>query len=126
MNLRKSVIWLIVLLVLTALACRQAGEVLTPEEATARALPTATPTLTAEESVSTYAIGDEISLKDPNGGFLVLFVAEPGSDSVNGQAPRGQKATILEFINFEDEEWYQITAPGGTGWITLDHINPDG
>ncbi|MCO5187372.1 MAG: SH3 domain-containing protein [Anaerolineae bacterium] len=126
MNLRKSVIWLIALLVLTALACSQAGEILTPEEATARALPTATPTLTADESATTYAIGDVVTIKDPGGGFLVLFVAEPGTSTVSGQAPRGDQVEIIEVTLVNGVEWYQIQSPGGVGWISLDHINTDG
>jgi hypothetical protein len=121
MSLRKTLILMIGLLVFAGLACSQAGEIMSPEEATALAKPTETPT---PEFVTeyTYQIGDEVLLQDPNRGFLVLFVANAGSTSVTGQAPRGETATITGTALIGDVEWYEITAPGGSGWITLGHI----
>lgn len=124
MSLRKSLFWLVAVLVLASLACSQAGEILTPEEATERAAPTATPTVDPEQAF-TYAVGAEIALQDPNGGFLVTFVNEPGGGSVTGQAPRGEIATISTQALVGEEEWYEITAPGGSGWITIGHIQTD-
>lgn len=122
--LRKwsAVWWLIGLLLLSGLACAQAGEVLTPAEATARAEGRETEIETVgvdtvdEEGLQ---VGDTATLLGRS--FLINILDEPGGRIIANQE-RGVIVTIQQIAEQDGERWYQIQAPTGTGWVTEENL----
>ena len=120
----RTAIWLMIgLLVLASLACAQAGEVLTPAEATARA---ETEDLSGFESsgaveASEFEAGDAATLTGRS--FLVNLYSEPGGKISAGQE-RGATVTVLETTMYKDKVWYKIDAPTGEGWVPNDGLEP--
>jgi hypothetical protein len=120
------------LLLLTNLACAQAGEILTPAEATARAeatqnlvRPTATPGAFKEGSSAAEGpqVGDAVYLTGR--GFLISLVSEPGATRMIAGQERGVEVTIIEITEHEGELWYKIDAPTGEGWVPAENITTD-
>jgi hypothetical protein len=118
-----AAIWAIGLLLLVSLACAQAGEILSPEEATARAQPTKRPTRPPATAASTQEgapqVGDTVRLTSQ--GFLVNILVEPGGRIIANQE-RGAEVTILEETQHEGETWYLIDAPTGEGWVQAEFL----
>lgn len=117
---RGALAWLVVLLVVAGLACAQAGEVLTPAEATERARGPAVEQ-TGAEVESTYQIGDTVLLTGRS--FLVNLLDEPGGTIRAGQE-RGAEVEITNVAQAEGEIWYEIDAPTGSGWVSADQVEP--
>jgi hypothetical protein len=122
----------IALLLLANLACAQAGEILTPVEATARAeatqnpvRPTATPGAAQEGSLTAEGpqVGDVVYLTGK--GFLISLVSEPGATRMIAGQERGVEVTIIEIAEHEGELWYKIDAPTGEGWVPAENITAD-
>jgi hypothetical protein len=116
------------LMLVASLACEQAGEILSPAEATQRAVATA-------EAFAEYESGGETELKEGDTvqfmtvSYLVLLRAEPGSDVTTVQSQRGLKGTVLGSQIYEDEVWYLIDTMGGQGWLpadSLEYVEPEG
>jgi len=127
-----AALWAIGLLLLTSLACAQAGEILTPAEATARAeatqnpvRPTATPGAVEEGSSAPQGpqVGDAVYLTGR--GFLISLVSEPGATRMIAGQERGVEVTIIEIAEHEGELWYKIDAPTGEGWVPAENITAD-
>lgn len=116
--------WLIGLLLLSGLACAQAGEILTPAEATARALESSTPAADSGRSSELMhttgpQIGQEATLTGQN--FLVNLQAEPDGPVVGG-LERGAEVTILDLASYEGQLWYQIRGSTGEGWVRAENL----
>ncbi|HSM58324.1 MAG TPA: GW dipeptide domain-containing protein [Candidatus Sulfomarinibacteraceae bacterium] len=114
-------LWLISLLALAALACAQAGEVLTPEEATERARSPAANEDTAEGIGGDFGVGDTATLTGRS--FLVNLLDAPAGRITAGQE-RGVQVTIQQIVEEEGELWYRVEAPGGRGWVRVDNLEP--
>lgn len=118
---QRSLLWFISLLLVAGLACAQAGEVLTPEEATERAR---NPVVTNGESdvEGDYAIGEEATLVGE--GFLINLLDQPGGRITGGQA-RGATVTVEQIAEAEDGEiWYRIQSSGSGGWVRGTNLEP--
>jgi len=129
----------LVCLCLTSLACAQAGEILTPAEATARAsistvTPTArqnTPAVTLtpsqggntpdQETASSLQVGDEVYLAGK--GYLINMVDTPGGVRIVGSQERGAKVTVRELVDLNGQTWVRILAPGGEGWVKVENLS---
>lgn len=117
---RVALLWFISVLLLAGLACAQAGEVLSPEEATARAQE-AIEADTKIDVESDFAIGDEATLTGAS--FLINIYSEPGG-SIAAAQERGVRVTVQRVVARDGNVWYQIEAPTGTGWVSADTLEP--
>lgn len=117
MKARTAILLIIGLLVLTSLACAQAGEILTPAEATARAQGAVQVVPAGESSVSggAFEAGDTAVLTGRN--FLVNLYDAPDGKISAGQE-RGVSVTVAEVATVGETVWYKIEAPTGEGWVS--------
>lgn len=125
MNGRTALLWLIGLLALAALACAQAGEILTPEEATARAAAPQSGGGSGDiESIETDAFqpGDQATLVGR--GFLINLYDAPGGRISAGQERGATVEIITAAADAEGDVWYQISAPTGEGWVPATDLEP--
>lgn len=109
--------WLVALLLLAGLACAQAGEILTPEEATRKAQEEAfTGSAGGGEQASgaNFEPGQTATLTGTS--FLINILDGPAGRIIAGQQ-RGAEVTVLESSELEGEIWYRIDAAGGEGWV---------
>lgn len=124
MKARKALTLMIGVLILASLACAQAGEVLTPAEATARAQESAAqPFTSGSTSVEggVFEAGDSALLTDRS--FLVNLYDEPGGKVTAGQE-RGAEVTVLEVSGEGEDIWYKIEAGTGQGWVPAENLKP--
>lgn len=129
MNSRVAALgWFIGLLVLASLACGiPTGEILTPEEATARV------EQTREARFSSNTSSEE-------GGFqaddVVVFVGEeyliPMFQEAGGEgnpfsfAGRGDEATVIGSRDVDGVRWYRVETSAGTGWVNSEYLQAAG
>jgi hypothetical protein len=116
-------VWAISLLLLAGLACAQAGEILSSEEATAQAEGASnivSGTGSSDLVTSGPQIGDEAEL---TGSFIINLQAEPGGRIIGGKE-RGATVTVLEIADFEDEIWYRIDTSTSEGWVRESSLVP--
>jgi hypothetical protein len=104
----------IIILFLAAMACAQSGQILTIDQATASAAPTAVPTAEAAEAVEGFEEGDTVYL---TGRYLISLMDGPGSNKMIAGQERGVPVTIVSATTVDGVFWYQIDAPTGTGWV---------
>lgn len=120
---RKKILLAGVVLLLAGLAC-ETGEILTPEEATQRAILAATQAIaTGQASVQTgLEIGEEVEFASEE--FLVPLASEPGGTVASGHVSRDSTATVLDKAEYEGEIWYLLDTDSGNGWVpeSLLHI----
>jgi len=109
-------------LFLAAMACAQSGQILTAEQATASAAPTAVPTAEAAEAVEGFGEGDTVYL---TGKFLVSLMDAPGSKKMIAGQERGMAVTIISSAMVDGVIWYQIDAPTGIGWVPEDNLTTE-
>jgi len=118
-------LWMMCLLLLAGLACERAGEILTPEEATAQAQAQEASTFQTRtgEQVETTGpqVGEVVTLTGR--GLLINLLNEPGG-RISAGRERGATVTIQEIVVHENELWYRIEALTGTGWVKEDNIEP--
>ncbi len=121
-NGRWAIVWLIALLLFAGLACAQAGEVLTPAEATERGQsPVVGGAGNPDDIEGTFAVGDTATLTGIS--FLVNLLDAPGGRIIAGQQ-RGAQVTVQGLAEHEGEIWYQIDAATGSGWVGADNLEP--
>lgn len=145
---RARVAWacaaFLLVLIAANLACARAGEILTPAEATARAVeatararevnvaPTATlrPTSEggAEEQETPQApegpqVGDTAYLAGK--GYLIRLVDKPGGTRMIAGQEKGVEVQIVQTTQFEDKMWYLVDAPTGEGWVPAESISTE-
>lgn len=118
---QPALLWLILLLIFTGLACAQAGEILTPAEATERATGALPGSDREGSTAGNFQVGDRAALTGRS--FLVNIMDAPGGRIAAGQE-RGVEVGILQATEHEGEIWYQIQAPTGTGWVSADNVEP--
>ena len=123
---RIAITFTIGLLLLASLACNQAGEILTPAEATARAAPSPTPTRPVEESES-EGEGAPAGIQLVGKLYLVSLMDGPGSTHMIAGQERGVDVVIIGAAEHEGESWYEIDAPTGEGWVPAENLQvPEG
>ena len=120
MKLSKSSYLAVAALLLATLACNQAGEVLSPEEATQYAVEaavvTAVPTVVSSETG--IQVGDRVRFASRD--YLVLMRRDPGSSLIAVQSERGASGTVLNSQDVDGVAWYQVETSGGVGWVKGD------
>ncbi len=118
---RRALVLMIGVLILASLACSQAGEILTPAEATARAVEAAPVFTTGGSSVEggMFEAGDKAALTDRS--FLVNLYDAPGGKVSAGQE-RGAEVTVLEVSTEAGNVWYKIEAPTGEAWVPAKNL----
>lgn len=122
MKPRISFFVIIAMLVLASLACSQAGQILTPEEATAiaqGAIPGANPS-DSETQEGQFEVNQVVNFIGT--GFLVPIMREPGDRMAYSNAARGQTATIKGSREVDGEVWYQVTSAAGNGWVAAKNL----
>ena len=123
MRMRKALAWLIGLLILASLACQQAGEILTPEDATARAREGAfqPPSNGGSAAGAAFEPGDTATVIGT--GFLINLLDTPGGRIIGSQS-RGSEVEILESAEFEGTIWYHVDSETGEGWLKAENLEP--
>jgi len=121
MRLRITLTWFIGLLALMSLACAQAGNVISFEDATATAEGKYAPVTNSGGTAdgADFAIGDTVLLAGK--GFLINLMDTPGGRIAAGQQ-RGAEVEILGSVLYEDVLWYEVDSSTGTGWIKGDNL----
>jgi hypothetical protein len=116
MSARKKILLVWVVVLLAGLAC-ETGEILSPEEATQRAITAATQAIATGQgsTESGIAVGEEVEF-DSN-EFLVPLAAQPGDQIAAGHVSRDETATVLEKTEIDGEIWYFLDTTGGNGWV---------
>jgi hypothetical protein len=124
MKSRVSFFAIIAVLVLASLACKQAGQILTPEEATAIAQQG-----NKSENQGSSSNGDQDNqfsvgqtVKFAGTGFLIPIMKEPGDRTIYSNAGRNQTATIKGSREVDGELWYQIESGAGNGWVIAKNL----
>lgn len=120
---RRAVVLAIGLLVLASLACSQAGEILSPEEATARAIEAEKPDIVMTADVVggvDFDPGDEVEFV--GAGYLVPLKKNPGDRSAYSHAGRGDLGVVLGSQAVDGEIWYQVDGPSGEGWVRAENL----
>ena len=106
---------------LPSLACQQAGEILTPAEATERARQAAVPTATKPTvSQAEFQVGDEVEFAGT--GFLVPLYQQVGDTSAFSHAGRGETGTVLGSQEADGQIWYLVDGPSGEGWVKAESL----
>ncbi|OQY21322.1 MAG: hypothetical protein B6I34_07515 [Anaerolineaceae bacterium 4572_32.1] len=109
------------LLLLPSLACSQAGEILTSEEATARARQVAEPTTTKPAAVQAeLKNGDKVEFVGE--GFLIPLYKNIGDRSAFSHAGRNETGTVLGSQEADGEMWYLVDGPSGEGWVPAESL----
>lgn len=111
------------LLIFIGLACNQAGEVLTIEEATERARPSPT-VIVLELDVAEFDVGDEVIIVGGSSGALVPLFGNAGDRFFSSQVMAGEEAIILGLQDIEGVVWYQVEGLMGAGWLEEEHLKP--
>ena len=108
-------------LLASILACQQSGEIISEAAATARAMPTVTPTSVVVEN--SLEKGTVAYL--PGRSCLINSVDTPGSLHMIAGQERGVEVTILDSTLYEDAIWYLIKAPTGEGWVPEENLTTE-
>jgi hypothetical protein len=116
----KRITFPVLALMLAMLACTQAGEILTPEEATRRAQIIAEATMLPTAISNTSGIEIGLRVRFDTIDYLVLMKREPGSALISVQSERGATGIVVGSQDVDGMPWYQIETPGGTGWLPGD------
>ncbi len=121
MNMRKMLLGIIVVLALMGLACSRSGRVLTVEQATEEARPTAFPTIDPASAVQGgLVVGSEATLVGRQ--MLVNLYDGPGGRIIAGEG-RGSTVVIEQSVVAEDGVWYQIMSSSGqNGWVPVENL----
>ncbi len=128
MGVNFKVLGFIGLFLLASLACSQSGEILTPEEATARAQ---APITGSDSSPSNG--GSELDLSEAkfkidepiilvSNGSVVPLRSTAGAATAIYFAPVNQPGTVAAVTAVRDVIWYQIDSTSGLGWVTDQYL----
>lgn len=127
MRARTAFALVFILLLAGSLACSQAGEILTPAEATLRAQEArdaaAGPAAEdAEEAL--FAAGETVEFI--SGSHLVPMYRNPGDMTAFSYAGRGETATVISSQELEGKIWYEIKGGAGQGWVAAANLQAPG
>ena len=122
---RIAISFFIGLLFLASLSCNQAGEILTPAEATARAEAAKAPTRAVAtpseaEKAADFQVGDTVEFT--GSGHLIPMYKEPGDTVAFSYAGKGETATVLAFEEIEGDAWFEIKGGAGQGWVKGEYL----
>ncbi len=122
---RIKIITLILLLIVTALACAQSGDIVSEAEATRLVLPTETPQLDLSDQAE-YQVGETATaFGGKEFGALVPLYGDPGGRFFTSQILTNDLVVILGLGLSEDGViWYRVQGNAGTGWILSDNLKP--
>ena len=123
MVLRKRLAKFTLLLVFISLACDQAGDILTIEEATERARPSPTVVI-LELDVAEFDVGDEVIIVGGSSGALVPLFGNAGDRFFSSQVMAGEDAVVLGLQDIDGVVWYQVEGLMGAGWLEEEHLAP--
>ncbi|MDH3943025.1 MAG: hypothetical protein OEV06_02875 [Anaerolineae bacterium] len=123
MQATKKITLVIVVLMLSVIACANfpEGEIISSEEATQRAMPTATVEL-LEISGSEFLVGDPAVVIGGRYGALVPLFGNPGDAFFSSQVLHGTYVTVLGLQQLEDVIWYRVEGMMGEGWLLGDNL----
>jgi hypothetical protein len=121
----QLVLFVMSVLFIFSLACKQSGEIVTPAEATQRF--EATQAVKSGEVVNVvegaeYSPGDEAILTSE--GYLVGLFKEADGKNAYSYATRGDKVIVMGSIVIEGEFWYKIESTAGNGWLPASNLDP--
>jgi hypothetical protein len=121
---RTRILWIAFFLLFASLACQQAGEVLSPAEATERALPptrevdpsTNGNTSEGEAEDTLFKAGDVVELIGDLP--MVMIFREANRSTLMGTALSGSQVTVVDVLVEHDTVWYYITGlDTGDVWV---------
>ncbi len=118
--------WVLALLLLASIAC-QTGEILTPEEATARAQQAQGGEAGSAPSTARgaeFQVNETVEFTGTE--FLIPLRKEPGDVSPFSFAGRGDQATVLGSREVEGEVWYLVKSAAGEGWVPAKFLKSTG
>jgi uncharacterized lipoprotein YehR (DUF1307 family) len=125
-NTRLFVLLAVVLLLLIAsLACKQAGEIITPAEATQRYEGTQSAfvsDVTGDVEGAEFLAGTEATLASQE--FLINIVRTPGETDAFAYGYRGDKVTVEGSSMLDGEIWYRVDTFSGSGWVPAKNLAP--
>ncbi len=113
------------LLLVVSLACKQAGSIITPAEATQRYEATQevlAGDVSGDAFGAQYLTGEEAVLTGD--GYLVPLYQLVGDQFPVSNATRGDVVTILGSVNYEEEIWYKVESLGGDHWVPGSSLEP--
>ena len=125
----KLLLFMIVgVIILAGVAC-QTGEVITPEEATARAKEsravvvkkTATPGGKSTTGGDVIPSGSKATLVGK--AYLINIYKEAGSTRILTQQEKGVEVEVQDVTEVDGETWYLIKAPAGQGWVKAENLS---
>lgn len=120
-TVKYSLLLAFVAMFVSILACQQSGDIISDAEATARSMPTVTPTsVVAENSIPT---GTTVYLTGRT--YLINIFDAPGSLKMVAGQERGVAVVILDSSLLKDEIWYLIDAPTGQGWVHEENLTTE-
>jgi len=127
----KLLLFLIASIILLAGVACQTGEVITPAEATARAVEarsvktkkTATPGGKTEGGANVIPSGSKATLVGK--AYLVNIYKEAGSTRILTQQEKGVEVVVQDAQHIGDETWYLIQAPAGQGWVKAESLQAE-
>ncbi|MFL7813098.1 MAG: hypothetical protein ACK2TT_00840 [Anaerolineales bacterium] len=125
---RKNLIYILLALsslFILSLACSQAGEIITPAEATQRYEATQSASesgVVGDAEGAEYLEGEEAILVGQ--GYLVGLYSNPGDESAVSFATRGDQITVEGSELYEGEVWYRVETIAGSGWVQADSLAP--
>lgn len=118
---RNRVLLGITALILAALGCAQAGEILTPAEATERVRLTAeADVISGGEGEGVFEVGEEVEITGSEFLIPLRDIPEPGPAVAH--VPRGEFGTVLNFREVAGEMWYLVDSISGEGWLQVEYL----
>ena len=119
---KTPLVLMIVVLLLASLACQQAGEILTPAEATARVEAESQSEAESQESAvdAEFATGDKIEFTSP-GATVPLYSKAAGRSPFLTVNP-GEFAFVRGSTAVDGVIWYRIEGSSGNGWVSAEFV----
>lgn len=120
--------WFLGLLVIASLACGiQTGEILTPEEATARVEQTREARFSSDSSTQEGGFQTDDTVVFTGEEYLIPMFQEPGGEgNPFSFAGRGDEGTVIGSRDVEGVRWYRVETSAGTGWVNQEHLQAAG
>lgn len=128
MNSRVAAVgWFVGLLVLASLACGiETGEILTPEEATARVEQTREARFSPDTSEEGGFQADDTVVFTGEEYLIPMFQEAGGEGNPFSFVGRGDEGTVLGSRDVDGDRWYRVRTGAGTGWVNQQHLQAVG
>ena len=120
--------WFVGLLVLASLACGiETGQILTPEEATARVEQTREARFSTDISSEEGGFQADDTVLFTGEEFLIPMFQEPGGEgNPFSFAGRGDEGTVIGSRDVDGTLWYRVETGAGTGWVNQEFVQAAG